>query len=29
MFYGLIEGSVSIPSGKENYISFGRGKRIW
>ncbi|MCQ2610856.1 MAG: alpha/beta hydrolase [Treponema sp.] len=27
MFYGLIEGSVSIPSGKENYISFGRGKK--
>ena len=27
LFYGLIESSVDIPSGKLNYIAFGTGQK--
>lgn len=27
MFYGLIESTVNVPSGKLNYIAFGRGQK--
>ena len=27
MFYGLVESSVSVPSGNLNYISFGKGEK--
>ena len=27
MFYGLIESNVDIPSGKLNYVAFGKGKK--
>ena len=27
MFYGVIECNVDIPSGKLNYVAFGKGKK--
>lgn len=27
MFYGLVESTIEIPSGRLNYIAFGRGKK--
>ena len=27
MFYGVIESNVDLPSGKLNYVAFGKGKK--